>query len=79
MASLTGLSTYGSLHNTSLTGGLLSYSAGGKAVCLSGHVDIAVRNAPAVNVLYNGPANNYELTEFKIGRASGRERVSRLV
>lgn len=63
MASLSSLSSFGSLRTTGLTNAAFSYSAGGKAVCVTGMVDVPVVANTTV-VTYPGPANNFELTEF---------------
>lgn len=39
------------------------YSAAGKAVCVAGMVNVSVE-ASTIDILYPGPANNFELTEF---------------
>ncbi|KAF2462569.1 alpha/beta-hydrolase [Lindgomyces ingoldianus] len=57
------ISSYGALSTSGISSPSFHYSAGGKAVCVSGIVDVPVV-ASAVNVLYKGPDNNYELTEF---------------
>ncbi|KAJ4286482.1 hypothetical protein N0V90_013182 [Kalmusia sp. IMI 367209] len=63
MASLGGISSFGSLRTTGLTNAAFSYSVGRKAVCVTGLVDVPViANTTVVN--YPGPANNFELTEF---------------
>lgn len=63
MASLATISSFGSLNATGLTDAAFSYSAGRKAVCVTGLVDVPVV-ANTVVVKYPGPANNFELTEF---------------
>ena len=66
MNSLQGLSSYGPLTTSGFSGATFSHSAGGKAVCVSGIIDVPVI-ATTIDVLYTGPANNYELTEFITG------------
>jgi hypothetical protein len=63
MNSLSSISSYGTLNTTGIAGPLFSFSAGGLAVCVSGTLDVPVV-ATTTDVLYKGPANNYELTEF---------------
>jgi hypothetical protein len=64
ISSLTGLSTYGILNQAGFaTSDGFSYSMGAKAICVSGTLDVQV-HATNVEILYPGPANNYELTEF---------------
>ncbi|KAF1948117.1 alpha/beta-hydrolase [Byssothecium circinans] len=63
MNSLSGISSYGALNTSGISSPAFSYSAGGNAVCVSGIVNVPVV-ATTVEVLYKGPANNYELTEF---------------
>jgi pimeloyl-ACP methyl ester carboxylesterase len=62
MDSLSGNSSYG-LSNVGLTSSGFTHSASGKAVCVSGILKVPVV-AETVKVLYPGPSNNYELTEF---------------
>ncbi|PVI01824.1 hypothetical protein DM02DRAFT_524272 [Periconia macrospinosa] len=63
MASLAAISSFGSLAATGLTDAAFLYSAGRKAVCVTGLIDVpVVANTTIVN--YLGPANNFELTEF---------------
>lgn len=63
MGSLAGISSFGALHTIGITDAAFSYSAGRKAVCVTGLVDIpVVANTTVVN--FPGPANNFELTEF---------------
>ncbi|KAF2706113.1 catalytic protein [Pleomassaria siparia CBS 279.74] len=63
MNSLGSISSYGALNTSGIASPAFSYSTGGKAVCVSGTIDVPVV-ATTVEVLYKGPANNYELTEF---------------
>lgn len=62
-STLSQLTTYGKLSTAGISSPAFSYSAGRKAVCISGHLNVPVV-AATTNVLYKGPANNYELTEF---------------
>jgi hypothetical protein len=63
---LGGISSYGSMNTTGIINGEFIFSAGRKAVCTSGMIEVRVV-AETVEVLYPGPANNYELTEFITG------------
>lgn len=63
MASLAGLSSFGSLSTTGFAEAAFTHSAGGKAVCVTGIVDVDVV-ANTTIITYPGPANNFELTEF---------------
>jgi hypothetical protein len=63
MASLTHLSSFGSLRTTGFDNAAFSYSAGKKAICVASLTDVPiVANTTVVN--YPGPANNFELTRF---------------
>ena len=55
MDSLSGISSYGPLHTSGFTNPVFSHSSGGKAVCVSGIIDVPVL-ATTVDVLYKGPA-----------------------
>jgi hypothetical protein len=66
MASLNDIASWGALNTQGFSLPSFSYSVGGKAVCVSGMVDVPVI-ATTFDVLYKGPANNYELTEFITG------------
>jgi hypothetical protein len=61
--SLSNILSHGALNTSGIASPIFSYSAGKKAVCVSGIVDVPVV-ATTVEVLYKGPANNFELTEF---------------
>jgi pimeloyl-ACP methyl ester carboxylesterase len=63
MASLASTSSFGSLRTAGIANAAFSYSAGGKAVCVTGLVDVPVVANTTV-VTYPGPTNNFELTEF---------------
>jgi hypothetical protein len=63
MAYLAHLTSFGSLHATGLVDAAFSYSAGKKAVCVTGLTDVPIV-ADTTVVTYPGPANNFELTEF---------------
>jgi hypothetical protein len=63
MASLAGFLSYGILGADGIAGPNFSYSEGQKAICVTGIVDVPTI-ATNVEILYKGPANNYELTEF---------------
>ena len=63
MASLAGISSFGSLTTTGFTNAAFTYSAGRKAVCVTGTVDVPVV-ANTTIIEYPGPNNNFELTEF---------------
>jgi pimeloyl-ACP methyl ester carboxylesterase len=61
--SLLNIGAFGSLTKAGILSASYSYSQDSKAVCVSGTVDIPV-TGPVTNVLYDGPANNFELTEW---------------
>ncbi|KAF2032503.1 hypothetical protein EK21DRAFT_109882 [Setomelanomma holmii] len=63
MNSLLDISSYGALNTHGLNNPSFSYSTGKQAVCVSGTIAIPVL-APTVEILYKGPSNNYDLTEF---------------
>jgi hypothetical protein len=63
MASLNGISSYGALNTNGFVNPTFTYSTGGKAVCVSGTLNLPVV-ATNVEILYKGPENDYELTEF---------------
>jgi pimeloyl-ACP methyl ester carboxylesterase len=63
MASLADFIPYGILNTDGIAGPNFSYSEGQKAICVTGIVDVPVI-ATNLEILYKGPENNYELTEF---------------
>jgi pimeloyl-ACP methyl ester carboxylesterase len=63
MASLADFIPYGILSTDGIVGPNFSYSEGQKAICVTGIVDVPAI-ATNVEILYKGPENNYELTEF---------------
>lgn len=63
MASIAGISAFGSLNTTGFTSAAFSHSAGSKAICVTGLIDVSV-TANTTVIDYDGPANNFELTEF---------------
>lgn len=63
MASFADFLSSGVLNTDGIIGANLSYSEGHQAICVSGIVNIPVV-ATNVEILYKGPENNYELTEF---------------
>jgi hypothetical protein len=66
MGSLSGITSFGAINTAGIQSPVFSYSAGQKAICVSGILDVPVV-ATTVDVLYKGPANNFELTEFITG------------
>jgi len=50
------------LNTESFSSPKFSRSAGGKAVCVEGYLQIPVVNATNIEILYDGPADNFQLT-----------------
>ena len=63
MDSVAGLLSYGELGADGMIGPNFSYSEGHKAICVTGIIAVQAI-ATNIEILYPGPANNYELTEF---------------
>lgn len=57
------ITSFGSLGNTGPSNPILQHSSGGKAICLTGTLAVPVTSSQAT-ILYPGPRDNYELTEF---------------
>ena len=64
-AALAGLSSYGNLGTAGFSNAAFQYSAGGKAVCVSGDIKVPVTAATTV-LTFKEPQDNYELTELFI-------------
>jgi pimeloyl-ACP methyl ester carboxylesterase len=60
---LTDKAAFAALSAAGFQNNAFQYSAGKSAVCVTGLVPVSVK-AQTFNVLYNGPKDNYELTEF---------------
>ena len=63
MDSVAALLSHGILGADGIIGPNFSYSQGHKAICVTGIIAVPAI-ATNVEILYPGPANNYELTEF---------------
>ncbi len=60
---LASLTSYGNLGTAGFLNPTFQYSAGGKAVCVSGDIKVPVKATNTI-LTYEGPKDNYELTEF---------------